>query len=369
MERPVSYVLPLEACASSPADRVGGKALGLGRLLGLGRDVPPGFVVTAGAYRDWVAGRALEPEIERLLGDAVDAASQQAASRAIQALFERAALTEALMAEVGAAYARLGGGIEAPVAVRSSATLEDHADASFAGQQDTYLGVTGLPSVARCIADCWASLFTPQAVSYRHRLGVPAGQAAMAVVVQRMVAAEVSGVMLTVDPVTGDRSQISIESAFGLGLPVVGGELTPDHFAVDKVTLEIRSRKVVPKPFADRLDPSSGAVRRDDLPAEEGAAPCLSDDEVLRLAAIGRQIERELGGPLDVEWALGPGPDGPRHLYLLQARPETVHSRKQADPIARPATTAVDRMVSMMLGGQRRRPEEPAQPDRPGSHP
>jgi pyruvate,water dikinase len=320
---------------------VGGKALGLGRLLEHLPDVPAGFVVTTDAYRDWVAARGLVGELERLLDEPEDVAS-----RRIGALFANERLSDELAAEIAAAYAELEG---APVAVRSSATAEDLADASFAGQQETYLGVTGVESVTRHVVRCWASLFTPHAITYRRRLGVPPEQVAMAVLVQRMVAAEVAGVMLTIDPVNGDRSQITIEAALGLGLPVVGGEVTPDRFNVDKVTLEIRSRTIHVQPFADRLEPSGG-VRRDQLPEAEGGVPALSDEEVLRLAGIGKRVERALGGPVDIEWAIGPGPDGPRHVYLLQARPETVWSTRQAAPIAATGTTAMDRMVATMLG-------------------
>jgi phosphoenolpyruvate synthase/pyruvate phosphate dikinase len=344
------HVVTLRQCTPDLADRVGGKALGLGRLLQHAADVPPGFVVTTDAYRDWVAVRGLERDLERMLQVATDHVGQAAASRDIQALFERAELPDDLAGEVGRAYAELDPGPGPLVAVRSSATAEDTAEASFAGQQETYLGVRGIESVTRHIARCWASLFTPQAISYRQRLGVPSSAVAMAVLVQRMVHAEVSGVMLTVDPVTGDRSQIAIEAALGLGQPVVGGELTPDRYSVDKVTLEIRSRTIVAQPFADRLDPAGGGVRRDELPEAEAGASCLTDAEVVRLAEIGKRTEQALGGSVDMEWALGPGPEGPRHLYLLQARPETVWSVREAEPVAPPATTAVDRMVSMMLG-------------------
>lgn len=350
------HVLRFEECTADLVDRVGGKALGLGNLVRFTPDVPPGFVLTTRAYRDWLSGQGLEGELERLVEAADGPASQEAASREIRALFEHAALTEELIAEVGRAYALLGGGAgPSSVAVRSSATSEDVADASFAGQQETYLGVTGLDSVAARIVECWASLFTPHAISYRRRLGVPTSQVAMAVVVQRMVEAEVSGVMLTVDPVTGDPSQIDIEAVRGLGLPLVGGELNPDRYSVDKVTLEIRSRSIVPQPFADRLDPSGWSVRRVEVPEEEGAAPCLRDEEVVRIAGLGKQTERALGGAVDIEWALGPGPGGPRHLYLLQARPETVHSTKRAEPVAPPQTSAMDRMLAMMVPGARKR--------------
>jgi phosphoenolpyruvate synthase/pyruvate phosphate dikinase len=341
----MTYALRLDECTADLAGRVGGKAVGLGHLLRQELEVPSGFVVTTDAYRDWLASRGLARELDRLLGGLTDSE----ASRQIAALFESADPSDALVAEVQEAYTALGaaGGAQL-VAVRSSATAEDMADASFAGQQETYLGIAGVAPVIRHVVRCWASLFTPQAISYRRRLGIPNDQVAMAVLVQRMVAAEASGVMLTLDPVTGDRSQITIESALGLGAPLVGGELTPDRYAIDKVTLEIRSRTISVQPFADRLE-AGGGVRRVDLAEAEGAAPSLGDDEALRLAEIGKRTERALHGPVDIEWAIGPGPEGPRHLYLLQARPETVWSQRRAAPVARPATTPMDRIVAMMV--------------------
>lgn len=337
----MTHTLHLAECTGDRADLAGGKAVGLGRLLGHACDVPPGFVVTTAAYRGWLAAHRID--LASLL--AGDRPSEE-----IRACFERAGPSAELAAAVGPAYAELGEGL---VAIRSSATAEDTPDASFAGQQESYLGVIGLDAVLDSIVRCWASLFTPQAISYRAHLGMPHDQVAMAVLVQRMVAAEAAGVMLTIDPVTGDRSQVTIESVHGLGPPLVGGELTPDRFALDKVTLEVRSRSIADKPFADRLDPSTGAVGRHELGAEEGAAPSLRDHEVAAIAAAGKDLEGALGGPVDVEWALGPGPSGPRHLYLLQARPETVWSARQASPVAGAGTTAMDRMVSMLLPRRR----------------
>jgi phosphoenolpyruvate synthase/pyruvate phosphate dikinase len=348
-EERVSYVLRLAECTEDAADRVGGKALGLGRLVRLGPDVPEGFVIATDAYRDWLARRGFGRGLEDLLSGATTIAGEERASQAIGSLFQKESVDGSLAAEVAAAYAELGGS-DTAVAVRSSATAEDTGEASFAGQQETYLGVVGLDSVLQHIVRCWASLFTPQAISYRRRLGIPVAEVAMAVVVQRMVAARVSGVMITIDPVNGDRSQISIEGAFGLGQPLVGGELTPDRYCVDKVTMEIRSRSVTTQPFADLLDSSSGTVSRTDLAGPEGSPPCLEDEDILRLAEVGKRMEQALGGAVDIEWAIGPGPQGGRHLYLLQARPETVWSRKQQPPVVQSDTTAMDRIASLMLG-------------------
>jgi phosphoenolpyruvate synthase/pyruvate phosphate dikinase len=333
----MGVVLSFAACATADPALVGGKALGLGRLAAAGLEVPPGFAITTAAYREWIARNGFAPELSRLAGAAASVAELQQASREIRLLLEGAPLGDAA---IDAAYAALGDG-DPPVAVRSSAPGEDGAEASFAGQQDTILGLRGASAVRTAVVRCWASLFTPEAMSYRRRLGAAPEAAEMAVVVQRMVAAEAAGVMFTIDPRTGDPSQIAIESAHGLGLPLVGGELTPDRFAVDKVTLAIRSRAVASKPFADRVDAASGRVVR--VPLDAPATPSLADDEVIALAALGRRIERALGAPSDIEWAL----DGERRPLLLQARPVTV----RRTPAPAGPTTALGRIAAGMRRG------------------
>jgi pyruvate,water dikinase len=154
--------------------------------------------------------------------------------------------------------------------------------------------------------------------------------------------------MLTLDPLTGDRSQITIEASFGLGLAVVGGEVTPDRYAVDKVTLELRSREVGPKTIAYRFDPQTGAVKLFEVPPEEQHVPALTDPEVGEVAALGKRVERALGGPQDIEWAVGPGPSGPRELYLLQTRAETVWSRAEVRSLASPDEPILSRMLKSM---------------------
>jgi len=318
------HVLWLEECGPEAAPLVGGKALGLGHLVRQGHRVPPGFAVTTAAYAEALAGGGRPVEV----GDR-------------------------LAAEIAAAYLRLGDdGV--PVAVRSSATAEDTAEASFAGQQDTYLWVRGAEAVAGHVERCWASLFTDRAVAYRARLGIGDDEIAMGVVVQAMVPAEAAGVLLTLDPLTGDRSQVTIEAAYGLGTAVVEGEVTPDRFAVDKVTMELRSRSVGEKAFAYRFDPAAGRVARVEVPEALRARPCLDDAEVVELAGLGKRVEQALGVPQDLEWAAGPpaatgtGAAGGRQLWLLQARPETVWSRRPRQAVAPPGTTAMDRMLSYL---------------------
>ena len=236
---------------------------------------------------------------------------------------------------------------EAPVAVRSSATGEDTQESSYAGQQETFLWVRGAAAVRRRIVDCWASLFAVEAIQYRRNLGLPPEQGEMAVVVQAMVPAVAAGVMFTIDPLTGDPSQITIESTLGLGLPLVGGEVTPDRYCVDKVTLELRSRTIADKPFADRLDDGLGATRRVPLSAEESATSSLTDDEVAWLAGIGKRLERSAGAAMDVEWALGPHGGESRHFYLLQARPETGRAGR-AKAVSRPRLGGAAGLISSL---------------------
>lgn len=343
--QPLPAVLPLADCADVPAERIGGKALGLGKLLSQSVEVPPGFVVGTEVFSAWMRAHDLVGEVRDRLHGAADVAALRAATSDIAALISGLPLGSA---EVDAAYAQLAAGSEAAVAVRSSATGEDAKGSSYAGQQETFLWVRGATEVRRRIVDCWASLFSFEAVQYRRHLGLEPEQGEMAVVVQLMVDAEAAGVMFTIDPLTGDPSQITIESTVGLGTALVSGEVTPDRYCVDKVTLELRSRTISRKPFADRLDHELGTTRRVPLSEADAGASSLSDAEVVALAEIGKRLERANGAPMDIEWALGPGGDGGRDRslrqpYLLQARPETgQRARGEAHGGRR---SAIDHMV------------------------
>ncbi|MBV9324889.1 MAG: PEP/pyruvate-binding domain-containing protein [Chloroflexi bacterium] len=327
------HILWLAECTSDREPWVGGKASGLGALLRAGLQVPPGFAITTSAYREHVAHNRLAGELERLLADCQTFAAQQRGAEEIRGLFEASRPTPALADAILAAYAELGAGRSPeplPVAVRSSATGEDSATASFAGQQDTYLWILGGDEVLRHVVRCWASLFSAQAIAYRQQLHTPVDDLAMGVVVQRMVPSEAAGVMLTLDPITGDRSGIFIEAAFGLGAAVVNGEVDPDRFVIGKEPLTIRSRTIGVKSVAYRFDPAAQGTRREEIQAHLQAQPCMSDAEVLQIATLGKRMEHAMGRPQDIEWAIGPGVDGQRQVYLLQARPETVWSQKSS---------------------------------------
>ena len=332
--------------------RVGGKGGSLGELQRAGINVPPGFVVRTEAFADVIDPlerySPLRSRIEALAAD--DLQMIGAVSRELRARIEDAPLPADLKLEIRDAYARLGGLAAPPaVAVRSSATTEDAADASFAGLQDTYLWVTQADSLLHKIRSCWASLYSLESLSYRLRHGIAESTVAMAVVVQTMVDARTAGVMFTRSPLSGDRSVITIEAAWGLGSALVGGEVTPDRWVVAKITGEISVRDISDKAIRHAQSPAGGVEQ---LAVEESLRrePCLSDQELDSLRAIARQIERHYGRPQDIEWAID------RHtqqILLLQSRPETVWSNKDSQTAAIAQASDPLQHVMRIFGGRR----------------
>ena len=237
-----------------------------------------------------------------------------------------------------------------PVAVRSSATAEDMPDASFAGQQDTYLWVVGGDDVVARVKDCWASLLTARAVSYRQHNKIAHGDVLMAVVVQKMVNASAAGVAMTLDPGTGDRSKIVVDGPYGLGETVVSGEVTPDNWLIDKVVLQVIKRRIGDKGQELVADRAARKTVLREVSAERRAAPSLTDPQLLEVARISKQIERTFGGPQDVEWAIDPESTEGEGVVLLQARPETVWSNKPKPPAAATAyATGVEGLLGTLL--------------------
>jgi pyruvate, water dikinase len=332
------------------ADRalVGGKGASLGELTRAGITVPPGFVITTTAFEAALAALdpdgAIRSQIERLNEN--DLAGIAAAADAIRGRFLGSALPAVITLAVRAAYQALAAPA-LPVAVRSSATSEDSADASFAGLQDTHLCVRGADAVLHSLRACWASLYSLESVSYRLRLGLAEHQIAMGVVVQRMLASRASGVMFTRSPVTGDRSVIAIEGSFGLGSAIVSGEVTPDKYVVSKVSGEIVKRTVSAKAVR-HVAASDGGVRVDQVAADEQQLPALNDLEIRELAALGRRVERHYGAPQDIEWAIAVDDHGAEQIHLLQSRPETVWSRRDAQPVAQPAARAYEHVLAAL---------------------
>ena len=331
--------------------KVGGKGGSLGELHRAGINVPPGFVVRTEAFEDFID--ALErhsPVRARVAGLAADdLEGMGAVSRELRTRIEDAPLPADLQQEIRDAYGRLGEPRLPPaVAVRSSATTEDAADASFAGLQDTYLWVVQADSVMRKIRSCWASLYSLESLSYRRRQGIAEPTVAMAVVVQTMVDARTAGVMFTRSPLSGDRSVITIEGAWGLGSALVSGEVTPDRWVVSKITGEISVREISDKAIRHAQSPVGGV---EELPVEESLRrePCLSDAELESLRAIGRQVERHYGRPQDIEWAID---CRTQQILLLQSRPETVWSNKDIQTAATRVSDPLPHVMNI-FGGQR----------------
>jgi pyruvate,water dikinase len=331
--------------------QVGGKGGSLGELQRAGIAVPPGFVVKTGAFDRFIQAleRAspLRARVQSLDGDDLDAVT--ACCSELRARVEAAELPQDVLDEISTAYTALcGPGAQVPVAVRSSATTEDAIDASFAGLQDTYLWVTSLSDMLQRVRSCWASLYSTESVTYRRKRGMPEEGVSMAVVVQKMVNARTAGVMFTRSPLTGDRSVMTIEGAWGLGSSVVGGEVTPDRWVIGKITGEISVREISEK-LIQHLPLAAGGVEHVEVAAEQRSVACMSDEELQALRTIGRQVERHYGRPQDIEWAVERDTN---QILLLQSRPETVWSSKEAAPVARPAADPLSHVMSI-FGGKR----------------
>jgi pyruvate,water dikinase len=299
-----------ERCAD--VEVAGGKGASLARMTALGMPVPPGFVVPADALEAALADTVAA--IRDALASAEDAEDLAEVATAAQALVKAADSGGTFPAQVAEAYARLGEG-DVPVAVRSSATAEDSEAASFAGQQETYLHVRGVVEIVERIRDCWCSFFTERALFYRREKG-SLTDLGMAVVVQRMVQPDVSGVMFTVDPTKGRRDRMVVEAVFGLGEGVVSGQLTPDHYVLARDG-RVKRTRLHAQPYAIVHDPAGG-VREEQLTPERGKARTLDEDQLTRLAKVGVDLEERFGRPQDIEWAMQDD-----ELYVLQSRPVT----------------------------------------------
>ena len=334
--------------------RVGGKNAGLGEMMEAGLPVPPGFAVTVDAFETIRDHPELVARVRDLLAaaDLSDPTGLRSVSSRIRSVIESAPMSPAVEGAIRSAYGRLGdhGGLEdAPVAVRSSATAEDLPDASFAGQQDTFLWVRGADAVVEHVMRCWSSLFTARAMVYRNEMGHGHETVSMSVGVQQMVDARAAGVAFTLDPTTGDRSQISIDASWGLGEAVVSGEVTPDNFMVDKVILEIHNRTISPKHMElIRAPDGSGVVRRD-VEADRKNQPSVTDQELLEIARMAKTAERYFGAPQDVEWAVDRHLPADRNVVMLQSRPETVWSRREPRRVASAEGSFLDGIVSTLL--------------------
>jgi len=345
---------PLAALRRGDSPVFGGKSSTLGELIAAEIPVAPGFALSTAAFRAFVREAGLDgkiaAELSRVSPGDVD--TVVAASHAIGEAMRSAPMPEAVRGEIAAAYealAEAAGTPMPPVAVRSSALGEDGEDATFAGQLESYLWVRGADHVVNAVRDCWVSLFGPPAIAYRAHVGQD--EPAMGVAVQLMVDAEVSGVLFTCNPVSGDPSMVAVNASWGLGLAVVGGEVTPDDFLVSKVTGEVVRERVHAKDVEYVPDAGGRGTVRVDVPEERRDVACLDRTALDALVDVGRRIERAFGSHQDVEWAIARGRELADGLVVLQARPVTGLPGRplQAEP-----ATALGLVMSMFGAGDRK---------------
>ena len=324
---------------------VGGKGANLGELTNAGFPVPEAFVLTTAAYDYFIQSSDIMAMIESAL-EGIDRTSDDslmAASDEIRAMFEECEIPEDLKKEIVARYRILfPKGKKGFVAVRSSATAEDLPDASFAGQQETYLNVGSEEDLFDKIRKCWSSLFTARAIAYREKQGFAHSDVKLAVVVQRMVNSEFSGIMFTVDPNSGAK-QIVIEAGYGLGEAIVGGEVTPDTYVIDKQKMEILKKRISTQHWKYVRGENGGVVKQD-MPADMVKSQKIPDDRIQEIAEIGRQIEIHYEKPMDMEWCVEDD-----KAYIVQARPITATGNSATNESAGAAASSED-IIATGLG-------------------
>jgi pyruvate, water dikinase len=317
---------------------VGGKNASLGEMISAALPVPPGFAVSAHSYEKFIVEKKIAEQIYKIIKETVtnvnDPKQYDVASKKIRELIEKTPMPKDIEAAIRTAYADLNRRLELQdtfVAVRSSATAEDLPDASFAGQQETYLNVKGADDLINKVVKCWSSLFTPRAIFYRNEKGFPHEKVFISVGVQKMVNSRAAGVMFTINPVTGNRDEIVIEGNFGLGETVVSGAVNPDDFVVDKATLAVKERRIARKTVKYIRDTKTGKTVHLDIPEAEQKLVCITDEEINFLAQLAVRIEKHYGKPMDIEWAIDRDLQFPKSMFIVQARPETVFGSKSAE--------------------------------------
>ncbi|MBX6764761.1 MAG: PEP/pyruvate-binding domain-containing protein [Rubrobacteraceae bacterium] len=331
------HTVPLNELRRAAEPRFGGKSANLGELLASGIPVPPGFAISTGAFGLFLEENGLRGRVSEVLRelDADDVEGLRGVSGELSRLICSAPLPEELEGEILRRYREISeaaGEENPPVAVRSSAVGEDSEQATFAGQQKTYLWVRGAESVCEAVRKCWASLYSPEALSYRARMAAAGSEPAMGVTVQMMVDAEVAGVMFTCNPLSGDPSTVAVNASWGLGEAVVAGEVTPDEYRLSKVTGEVLHRSIGRKHLEYRPDPASAGVRTVEVEPERQETPCLGEEHLRALVEVARRVERHFGTHQDIEWALARGRGLPDALFVVQSRPVTTVRRRGGGP-------------------------------------
>jgi pyruvate,water dikinase len=333
-------VLWFENLRKTDIPSVGGKNANLGELTNAGIHVPPGFAITAFSYKRFIQETGISSKIYEIIKDTITNPNEpklyETASKKIRELIEATPMPKDIENAIRSTYEELCrklGIQDVFVAVRSSATAEDLADASFAGQQETFLNVRGVAEVLETTVKCWSSLFTPRAIFYRTEKGFVHEKVFISVGVQKMVNSRAAGVLFTINPVSGDNSQIIIEGNYGLGEAVVSGAVTPDDFVVSKKTMSIVERRLAKKTLQYIRDPNTGKTVHLGVPVDRQDQPCISDEEIIHLAELAKRIEQHYGKPQDIEWAIDRDVPFPSNMFIVQSRPETVWAQKTPEAI------------------------------------
>ena len=332
------YIQNFKSLDIKSVPQVGGKNASLGEMINAGMRVPPGFAVTTDGYLYFITETGIKDEIFRILSemDAGDIRAQDTASRKIQQTIREADMIKDVKSEIESAYGELCENCSVellPVAVRSSATAEDLPTASFAGQQDTYLWISGTDQIVKRVQDCWASLFTPRAIDYRIKNNFPHEKVLISVGVQKMVNSKAAGVMFTLNPTNGDPSKIVVEGSWGLGETVVSGSVNPDKFVVDKIIMETTEKTISTKHIECVFDPERQEVIDADVAEDMQCTCCLDEREVKELVKMGKIIEKHYDRPMDIEWAIDKDLNFPKNIFIVQARPETVWSQRKTESV------------------------------------
>jgi len=349
------YIMKFDELYRDLLPLVGGKNASLGEMIRAGIRVPPGFAVTTDSYMSFITRTGIKDKIFRILSDVnlTDRKSLDDTSAEVQALITSALIPDDIQEVIKKGYSCLCEQCSMeilPVAVRSSATAEDLPTASFAGQHETYLWVEGADQVIESVHRCWASLYTPRAISYRIKNSFPHEKVFMSVGVQKMVNSRTAGVMFTLNPLNGDPSKVVIEASWGLGEAVVSGSVNPDKFVVDKVMLSVLEKSIGSKSTEYVQDNVTKQVVKRETDSERQGVACLSDDEIINLARVGKTIERHFGQPQDIEWAFDKDIKPPDNLFILQSRQETIWSNKKIEPI-RSESSYIDYLANRFIEG------------------
>jgi pyruvate,water dikinase len=350
---PSAHTRPLSDLRAADEDRFGGKSTSLGELIAGEIPVPPGFAVSTSAFHAFLEAGGLHPRIDEAMAGVRpdDVGTVQTAADAIRAAVCTTEVPADVRAEIATAYEALAGeagsDAEPAVAVRSSAVGEDSGEATFAGQQETYLWVRGADAACDAVRDCWASTFSAPAMSYRARMAADRAPE-MGVTVQLMVDSAVSGVMFTCNPVSGDPSVVAIDASWGLGLGVVGGEVTPDEYVVSKVTGEVVRRTVSAKHIEYRADPSGQGTVSVPVDEDRRSEACLDEAGLATLVDVARRVQKYFGAHQDIEWAFAR--DGA--LFVVQSRPVTAAGARAGakDEAAKPAAADALSLVMSKFG-------------------